>query len=281
MGNGSSNFPASVDAIARIQDGVDYIEETDPNDAYATVEATQGFLGGSGASQAHNTTVLKQIANILPSIRLSYDSTTQLIASAGDVICLNASGSLIKLRSNTTTTAVIPSLSADTQYYVYAVADATATTVTFETGTNATTAPTATTYRKIGKFQTNSSSQIIADSIFNEADLNLNLEKQVIKAWLVMDGTQSDMSQAVKDSFNIQGIVDNGTGDFTINFKTPFSTANYICIGTGINNASSHSLFVSARSSSDVAVGSIRVEFEDHAGALRDPNYGCLIFMGV
>lgn len=44
------------------------------------------------------------------------------------------------------------------------------------------------------------------------------------KAWINFDGTGVI---SIRDSYNISSIVDNGTGDYTINFTVNFSTANY------------------------------------------------------
>lgn len=46
----------------------------------------------------------------------------------------------------------------------------------------------------------------------------------IIKGWIQMDGTGSI---SIKDSFNVSGIVDNGTGNYTINWDTDFANANY------------------------------------------------------
>jgi hypothetical protein len=265
MGIGSSNYPTSVDAISRIQDGVDYIEETDPNDAYATVEAVQTFIGASGASQAHNTTILRQIKSILPEIRLSYSSTTELSASSGSVICSNGAGTIIKLRANTIATTITPSLSSNTQYYVYAVADATATTVTFESGTSATTAPSATTYRRIGRFKTNASSHIMEDTVLSDADNNLNIEKQTIAAWIKFDGTGTP---AIDESFNVTSITDNGTGNYTINLGITMADANYIAICQSINeNSTSGAGHVKTQTTTSVNVLSTTM---DGSGADHD-----------
>jgi len=279
MGNGSSAYPTSVDAISRIQDGVDYIEETDPNDAYATVEATQAFLGASGASQAHNTTVLKQIRAIKPEIVLSYKDTSELYASLGSIVCSNASGSIIKLRNNTAQTTIAPSLGADTQYYVYAVADATATTVTFEVGTSATVAPTATTYRLVGRFKTNSSSEIIEDSILSEATNNINLEKQVIRAWLRLD--MSTASPTILDSFNVDSVTDVSTGKFIINWSVEFASVDYCVMGTGYGeDGVATALFIGAEDEASQTTTSIKMRAEDHQGSVVDGKQLNIIAIG-
>ena len=51
-----------------------------------------------------------------------------------------------------------------------------------------------------------------------------NLSKQVCKAWVNFDGTGVP---TIRDSYNVSSITDNGTGDYTVNFATPMSNANY------------------------------------------------------
>ncbi len=46
----------------------------------------------------------------------------------------------------------------------------------------------------------------------------------IAKAWVNFNGTGT---VAIRDSFNVSSITDNGTGDYTVNFTTAFPNANY------------------------------------------------------
>jgi len=46
----------------------------------------------------------------------------------------------------------------------------------------------------------------------------------IAKAWVNFNGTGT---VAIRDSFNVSSITDNGTGDYTINFTTAMPNANY------------------------------------------------------
>ena len=46
----------------------------------------------------------------------------------------------------------------------------------------------------------------------------------IAKAWVNFDGTGT---VAIRNSFNVSSITDNGTGDYTINFTTAMPNANY------------------------------------------------------
>jgi hypothetical protein len=49
----------------------------------------------------------------------------------------------------------------------------------------------------------------------------------IAKAWVNFDGTGT---VAIRASFNVSSITDNGTGDYTINFTTAMPDANYSAV---------------------------------------------------
>ena len=58
----------------------------------------------------------------------------------------------------------------------------------------------------------------------------------IAKAWVNFNGTGT---VAIRDSFNVSSITDNGTGDYTVNFTTAIPNANYSSIGTAGYSTSS------------------------------------------
>jgi hypothetical protein len=54
----------------------------------------------------------------------------------------------------------------------------------------------------------------------------------IAKAWVNFNGTGT---VAIRDSFNVSSITDNGTGDYTVNFTTAMPNANYVSV-FGIRN---------------------------------------------
>jgi hypothetical protein len=50
----------------------------------------------------------------------------------------------------------------------------------------------------------------------------------IAKAWVNFNGTGT---VAIRDSFNVSSITDNGTGDYTVNFTTAMPNANYAIAG--------------------------------------------------
>jgi hypothetical protein len=54
-----------------------------------------------------------------------------------------------------------------------------------------------------------------------------------VKTWVNFNGTGTP---AIRASLNVSSITDNGTGDYTVNFTTAISDANYCCNVTGSNS---------------------------------------------
>ena len=51
-----------------------------------------------------------------------------------------------------------------------------------------------------------------------------------VKAWVNFNGTGT---VAIRASYNVSSITDNGTGDYTVNFTTAMPDANYCVSGAG------------------------------------------------
>jgi hypothetical protein len=77
------------------------------------------------------------------------------------------------------------------------------------------------------------------------------------KAWVNFNGTGT---VAIRASYNVSSITDNGTGDYTINFTNAFSDTNYVALGTcNINLVGNNSRLVSAPVSQAPTTSSIRI----------------------
>lgn len=73
----------------------------------------------------------------------------------------------------------------------------------------------------------------------------------VAKAWVKFNGTGTP---AISSSNNVTSITDNGVGDYTINFTTPFSSVNYTMAPTANFTAGAAWVGISSQ-----AVGSMRI----------------------
>ena len=54
----------------------------------------------------------------------------------------------------------------------------------------------------------------------------------IAKAWVNFNGTGT---VAIRQSFNVSSITDNGTGDYTVNFTTAMPNADYVIAGWARN----------------------------------------------
>lgn len=177
---GSSSFPTSQDSFVEKQDGIDIIQADDVNDAYAGVEATQGHVGNTGASQSNSIDILDYIARILPTLKLSFTSATEITVSTGVAFGLNSGESIRLPRKNTSTVLVDTGTHMDTgaignnlDYFIHAVFDATATTVTFVISLSSSAPTGITTFQLIGGFSTDGSAQIIEATVFSVAGMRV------------------------------------------------------------------------------------------------------------
>jgi hypothetical protein len=80
---------------------------------------------------------------------------------------------------------------------------------------------------------------------------------QLCRAWVNFNGTST---VAIRASYNVSSITDNGTGDYTVNFTTALADANYSVVGTSnINTTGSSNRVISAPYNSTPTTGQIRI----------------------
>ena len=84
-------------------------------------------------------------------------------------------------------------------------------------------------------------------------------EEGFAKAWINFNGTGTI---AIRDSFNVSGIIDNGTGDYTVTWDTDFADTNYAFTTFARDtNDSAEAVMVAAPFISDTkAVGSLQIK---------------------
>ena len=94
------------------------------------------------------------------------------------------------------------------------------------------------------------------------------------KAWVNFNGTGTIAS---RDSFNVSGLVDDGTGQYTANLTNSFGAADFAVSGTSGNNTSF--TFTTAPSGTVVA-GSISAYTSGSSFALADNSTVSLLGYG-
>ena len=64
-----------------------------------------------------------------------------------------------------------------------------------------------------------------------------NVQEGLCKCWVNFDGTASNA--ASRDTFNVSGMTDNGTGDYTISINNDMSNDDYCTVVSGAETGSS------------------------------------------
>jgi hypothetical protein len=105
---------------------------------------------------------------------------------------------------------------------------------------------------------------------------------QLAKAWVNFNGTGT---VAIRDSYNVSSITDNGTGDYTVNYSTALNNSNYAISGiTDYNESGLHRVIVyrSGLSHQYNTLG-VRIQIIGQVGssdATQDPAFASLMVLG-
>ena len=102
----------------------------------------------------------------------------------------------------------------------------------------------------------------IQDTAGNNSSTPAGIASGTAKAWVNFNGTGT---VAIRGSFNVASITDNGTGDYTVNFTTAMADTNYATVGVSSLNATGSG---SGRSANcfyprDLATSSVRLYIVD------------------
>jgi len=86
------------------------------------------------------------------------------------------------------------------------------------------------------------------------------------RAWVNFNGTGT---VAIRANGNVTSITDNGTGDYTVNFTTAMSDANYSCLVSG-KQSTGTSTGGSSIEFTSLATGSVRILCADGGSSAAD-----------
>ena len=96
------------------------------------------------------------------------------------------------------------------------------------------------------------------------------------RAWVNFNGTST---VAIRASYNVSSITDNGTGDYTVNFTTAMADANYAAVASpsgqyATNHGGQTGMFSTGSiTESAPSTGSARFVFSNYSSGLFDPKY--------
>lgn len=118
----------------------------------------------------------------------------------------------------------------------------------------------------------------------NQLDTSTPASDSLAKFWVNFNGTGTP---AIRGSYNVDSITDNGTGDYTIVITTDFADTNYSVVATasGITDAINDQILVTLYSTAPLAVGSVRirtleVEGGSSGNGFDDPEWVCVVGYG-
>jgi hypothetical protein len=98
----------------------------------------------------------------------------------------------------------------------------------------------------------------------------------VCRAWVNFNGTST---VAIRASFNVTSITDNGTGDYTANFTTAMTDANYSMTSSSANTGPTMSIASPQLAATPFTTTTARIETRNTtSGGLLDCQFICLAF---
>ena len=106
------------------------------------------------------------------------------------------------------------------------------------------------------------------------------IEQGRAKAWIHFDGQDT---VAIRDSFNVSTLTDNGTGDYTISFTTAMANTNYAVATTqpAQHNFTQAILGVEQDHTNAFTTGSIRVQsVKTGNNSAVDRDVQCVVIFG-
>jgi hypothetical protein len=99
---------------------------------------------------------------------------------------------------------------------------------------------------------------------------------RLCRAWVNFNGTGT---VAIRDSFNVASITDNGTGNYTVNFDVAMADANYSICGMGTQASGNAPFIVSKANETDLNVNGCNIILSQVSTRV-DGNFICVQVFG-
>jgi len=161
----AASFPNAKKTFTQLVDGTHKMEGANCNVGYDEIEAIETMLGAMGSTQANNASYRNLLRDFRRNCQVEYKGVADLYVRAGEIAIVDGSGNVC-FRRNTGDTTVdwgdIDTGAEDTskRYYVFACADAAATTFTVVISLSPTAPDGLTLFRRIGSFFNDGSDNI-------------------------------------------------------------------------------------------------------------------------
>ena len=108
----------------------------------------------------------------------------------------------------------------------------------------------------------------------------LALSGTACKAWVNFNGSGT---VAIRDSFNVDSITDNGAGDYTVNFTDDMNNTNYCVVGSAAYHSSyqGQNVRLGTTGSTSMLVGSAEISVTNAGNSAEtDSEVVCVMFFG-
>lgn len=111
---------------------------------------------------------------------------------------------------------------------------------------------------------------VLANNAVTLGKIGTTEQSQLCKAWVNFNGTGT---VAIRASYNVSSITDNGTGDYTVNFATALVDANYsLAISSGTSGIGNNGRICQPVRTAPLS-SAARVFTQDFAGNGFDSDY--------
>ena len=97
----------------------------------------------------------------------------------------------------------------------------------------------------------------------------------VVKAWVCFDGEP----MAIRDSFNVSSLTDNGVGVYAVNWDTDFANASYAVVAGGSASSGGGDYMQTQNTTMTTALANVYA-YTGGGGRTWDPNYFSIIAIG-
>jgi len=171
----AASFPNAKKTFSQVVNGITKLIASLFNSPYDEIEAIETYIGATGGgAQAYSESLKGLLISYRRGCLVDYKSAADIYVRSGEIAIPDASGN-VRLRRNTSDLTVnwdnidTGAEANSTTYYVYAVADASATTFTVKISTNATTPTGCTFYKKLGSFYNDASGNIITEGFTDDS----------------------------------------------------------------------------------------------------------------
>jgi hypothetical protein len=110
---------------------------------------------------------------------------------------------------------------------------------------------------------------VLAANAVTFAKIGTTEQGQLCKAWVNFNGTST---VAIRASYNVSSITDNGTGDYTVNFTSALADANYAAVA-GAGNGDDTTSFINGVAQAAPTTSAVRLKVVNSSAVASDRTY--------